>query len=85
MIEEKEITKVYYTTQEASVFLTIPIRTIRDWIRRFGIQCPRNPRGVARLNKENLDSLRLIHKLLHEDKYSYAGVKQQLELLKEKK
>lgn len=84
-MEEKEIPRVYYSTQEASAFLEIPTRTIRDWIRRFDIQCQRNSKGCARLTNKNLEALKFINNLINVEKYTFAGVEQKLKNLKDKK
>lgn len=82
---EEKIERLYYSTNEAAKFLELPVRTIREWIRRFDIKCQRNSKNCARLTQKEIETLRTIKDLLNVQKYSFAGVEIQLKKQKENK
>ncbi len=76
---ETDLKKLYYSIGEVSRLLGIDQHVLRYWETEFKELAPRKRKGGKRLYKESdLQTVRLIRKLLYEDRYTIEGARRKL-------
>jgi DNA-binding transcriptional MerR regulator len=64
------------TIGEVSQIINVPVYVIRFWEKKFNLIKPIKRKGGNRyFDKNQISNLKIIKKLLHEDKYSIEGAK----------
>ena len=72
--KEREITKKYYSIGEVASLLDVNTSLIRFWESEFEIINPKkNKKGIRKYTYDDLDKLKLIYKLLKEEKFTING------------
>ncbi len=76
---ETDLKKLYYSIGEVSRLLRIDQHVLRYWETEFKELAPSKRKGGKRLYKErDLQTVRLIKKLLYEDRYTIEGARRKL-------
>ena len=74
-----DLTKLYYSIGEVSRLLAIDQHVLRYWETEFKELAPRKRKGGKRLYRDNdLQTVKLIMKLLYEDRYTIEGARRRL-------
>jgi len=84
-VDEKKLSKVYYTISEVAKLFEVNTSLLRFWEKEFPKQLgkiKKNKKGDRYYNKENIKQLNLIFYLLKERRLTIEGARQ---LLKDKK
>ena len=68
--------KLYYKISEVSKIMGISSSTIRFWEQKIPILRPLIKSRIRHYNRENIELLRTIHKLIKQEKYTIEGAKQ---------
>ena len=77
--EEPQIEKVYYTIGETAKILNVPVSTVRFWENEFSILKPvKNKKGNRLFTPQDLKNLKIIHRLLKEEKMTLSGAKKRV-------
>jgi DNA-binding transcriptional MerR regulator len=77
--KEKSIEKLYYSIGEVSRMLEVPVSTVRFWENEFDILKPmKNKKGNRMFTATDVKNLRIIHRLLKEERMTMSGVKKKL-------
>jgi len=77
--KEKSIEKLYYSIGEVSRMLEVPVSTVRFWENEFDILKPmKNKKGNRMFTAADVKNLRIIHRLLKEERMTMSGVKKKL-------
>jgi len=78
--QEKIIEKLYYSIGEVSRMLGVPVSTVRFWENEFDILKPmKNKKGNRMFTSNDIKNLRIIHRLLKEERMTMEGVKKKLD------
>ncbi len=81
---EDEVKKLYFTIGEVSEKLNLNISQIRFWEKEFSqLKISKTAGGTRKYSHSDIDTLRLIHKLLKEQGYTLEGAKEKLKHDKE--
>ena len=81
---EDEVKKLYFTIGEVSEKLNLNISQIRFWEKEFSqLKISKTAGGTRNYSHSDIDTLRLIHKLLKEQGYTLEGAKEKLKHDKE--
>ena len=76
---ETDLKKLYYSIGEVSRLLGIDQHVLRYWETEFKEIAPRKRKGGKRLYKESdLQTVKLIKKLLYEDRFTIEGARRKL-------
>jgi len=76
---EDEVNKLYFTIGEVSEMLNLSISQIRFWEKEFSQLKPNKTAGGTRkFNRSDIDTIKLIQKLLKEQGYTLEGAKEKL-------
>lgn len=82
MISEVDhVKKLYFSVKEVAGFMGISPYKVLAWVKRFDVPHKVktvNGRESFRFTSENIELIKQIHKLIHEDKYTLEGVAIQL-------
>jgi len=77
--KEKKIEKLYYSIGEVAEMLNVPISTVRFWENEFEILKPmKNKKGNRLFTPQDIKNLRIIHRLLKEERMTLSGAKKKL-------
>ena len=77
--EEPHIEKVYYTIGETAKILDVPVSTVRFWENEFNILKPmKNKKGNRLFTSQDLKNLKIIYRLIKEEKMTLSGAKKRL-------
>ncbi len=76
-VDEKELTKVYYTISEVAKMFDVNASLLRFWEKEFKElgKIKKNKKGDRYYNKHNIRSLNIIYYLLKEQKMTIAGAR----------
>ena len=76
-VDEKELTKVYYTISEVAKMFGVNASLLRFWEKEFKElgKIKKNKKGDRYYNKHNIRSLNIIYYLLKEQKMTIAGAR----------
>lgn len=70
--------KLYYTIGEVAELLSTSTSQLRYWSGEFTLNVRKNRKGDRLFQKEDLDKLRMIQKLLKEDGFTIDGAKKKI-------
>jgi DNA-binding transcriptional MerR regulator len=76
-VDDKELTKVYYTISEVAKMFDVNASLLRFWEKEFKElgKIKKNKKGDRYYNKHNIRSLNIIYYLLKEQKMTIAGAR----------
>jgi DNA-binding transcriptional MerR regulator len=74
--KEKKVEKLFYSIGEVAEMLDVPVSTVRFWENEFDILKPmKNKKGNRLFTPSDLKNLRMIHRLVKEERMTLAGAK----------
>ncbi|MDR2886486.1 MAG: MerR family transcriptional regulator [Bacteroidales bacterium] len=77
--EEPDIKKIYFTIGETARMLDVPVSTVRFWDNEFKILKPmKNKKGNRLFTQQDIKNLKIIHRLLKEERLTLDGAKKRL-------
>ena len=79
-VDEKELTKVYYTISEVAKMFGVNASLLRFWEKEFKQlgKIKKNKKGDRYYNKMNIRALNIIYYLLKEQKMTIAGAREMM-------
>lgn len=79
-VDEKELTKVYYTISEVAKMFDVNASLLRFWEKEFSQlgKIKKNKKGDRYYNKMNIRALNIIYYLLKEQKMTIAGAREMM-------
>lgn len=79
MLNEHEVTKLYYSIGEIATELGVATSAIRFWLEAFSLDVRKNSRGNRKFTAQDVEKVKRIYQLVKVEGYTLAGAKRQLQ------
>jgi DNA-binding transcriptional MerR regulator len=83
--EIDQLSKLYYRIGEVSRITGVAPHVLRYWEREFNLRLRKGGRPQRRYQKEDIETILAIKRLLYEHRYTIAGAKKRLQELNRRK